>query len=250
MRTVVYGSLVLGLLLTTGSRGRADNPADVKAILEKAIKAMGGEANLTKYKAATLKGKGKINLMGTEIEFTIEAQAQPPKFSRGHSEADVNGMKFERIQVVNGDKGWISMMGNTEDMPEEQLAAEKETLYAGWVARLVPLKEGAFTLAPLPEIKVGDRPAVGIKVSHKDHKDISLYFDKENGLLLKSERRAKDFTGQEVKQETFFTDYKAYDGMQHARKQKTKQDGNDFLELEVTEYKPVEKLDEKLFSKP
>ena len=250
MRTVVSGSLVLGLLLTAGVRVRADNPADVKAILDQAIKAMGGEANLAKYKAATWKGKGKINIMGTEVEFTIEAEAQPPKFSRAHSEADLNGMKFERIQVVNGDKGWISMMGNTEDMPEDQLDAAKAELYAGWAARLVALKEPGFKLAALPEIKVGDRPAVGIKVSHKDHKDISLYFDKEKGLLVKLERPAKDFTGQEVKQETLYTDYKAYDGIQHARKQKTKQDGNDFLDLEVTEYKPVEKLDEKQFTKP
>jgi hypothetical protein len=250
MRTVVYGSLVLGLLLTAEVPVRADNPADVKAILDQAIKAMGGEANLTKYKAATWKGKGKINIMGTEIAFTIQVEAQPPKFSRSRSEADFNGMKFERVQVVNGDKGWINTNGNTEDMPEDQLEGAKAELYDGWVAQLVPLREPGFKLAALPEIKVGDRPAVGIKVSHKDHKDISLYFDKEKGLLVKFERPAKDFTGQEVKQEVFLSDYKAYDGIQHARKQKIKRDGNDFLDLEVTEFKPVEKLDEKLFTKP
>jgi hypothetical protein len=250
MRNVVYGLLVLGLLLSGVARVQADNPPEVKSILDKAIKAMGGEEKLTKFKAATWKGKGKINLMGTEIEFTAEGAAQPLTQSRGRSEADFNGMKFERLQVVNGDKGWISMMGNVEEMPEDQLAAAKEDLFAGWVARLVPLKDAAFKLVPLAEIKVGDRPAVGIKVSHKDHKDISLYFDKEKGLLLKVQRRAKDMTGQEVNQETFFTDYKEDNGLQHAHKHKTKQDGNDFLEIQFSEYKPVEKLDESTFAKP
>jgi hypothetical protein len=250
MQKVVYRLLLFGLLLTMAVPVQADDKADAKAIIDKAIKATGGEEKLAKYKAITWKGKGKINLMGTEIEFTIEAAAQPPKQSRGQSEANFNCMKFERIQVVNGDKGWISMMGNTEEMSEEQLAAAKEELYAGWVATLVPLKDAAFKLAPLGEIKVGDHPAVGVKVSHQDHKDISLYFDKDKGLLVKVQRRAKDMMGQEVDQETLYSDYKEDSGLQHARKQKTKRDGNDFLELEVTQYKPVEKLDDSTFAKP
>jgi hypothetical protein len=236
--------------VAVSNQTRADDQAAVKAALDKAIKAMGGEENLAKYKAATWKGKGKINLMGTEIEFSIEAAVQPPKQSRGRSEGDFSGTKFERTQVVNGDKGWISLMGNTDEMPEDQLAAAKEDLYAGWVATLLPLRDPAFKLAPLPEIQVGDRPAVGIKVSHKDHKDIQLYFDKQKGWLIKTQRRALDMMGQEVNQETFFTDYKEAKGVQHARKHKTKRDGTDFFEIEITEYNPVEKLDENTFAKP
>ncbi len=153
--------------------------------------------------------------------------------------------------MFNGDKGWINMMGNTDEMSQDQLAAEREDLYAAWVATLEPLKDAAFKLAPLGEIKVGDRPAVGVKVSHKDHKDVSLYFDKDKGLLLKVQRRTKDsMTGQEVDQETFYSDYKEDDGVQRSRKQKTKRDGNDFLEIEITESKRVERLDESTFAKP
>jgi hypothetical protein len=250
MQKLVYGLLLAGLQLTATAAVRAEDKADARAIIDKAVKASGGEEKLAKYKAVTWKGKGKINLMGTEIEFTIQAAAQPPKQSRGQSEADFNGMKFERIQVVNGDKGWVSMMGNTEEMSDDQLAAAKEELYAGWVATLGPLKDPAFKLAPLAEIKVGDHPAAGVKVSRQDHKDINLYFDKEKGLLVKLQRRAKDMMGQEVDQETFYSDYKETNGLKHATKQKTKRDGNDFLELEVQEYKPVEKLDDSTFAKP
>src|SRR5207247_5297407 len=129
--------------------------------------------------------------------FTVETATQPHKQSRQRSEADFNGMKFERTTVINGDKGWITLMGNTDVMPDDQLEAAKEELYAGWVAGLLaPLKDAAFKLTPLGEIKVGDRPAVGVKVGHKDHKDVNLYFDKDKGLLLKVQRRAKDMGGQ------------------------------------------------------
>jgi hypothetical protein len=251
MQKLTYGLLAITLVLVSGAWLRADDKAtDAKAIINKAIKATGGEEQLAKYKAVTWKGKGKINLMGTEIEFTIQAAAQPPKQSRGQSEADFNGMKFERLQVVNGDKGWISMMGNTEEMSEDQLATAKEELYAGWVATLEPLKDPAFKLTPLGESKVADQPAVGLKVSRQDHKDINLYFDKDKGLLVKLQRRAKDMMGQEVDQETFYSDYKESNGLQHARKQKTKRDGSDFLAIDITEFKPVEKLDDSTFAKP
>ena len=190
-------------------------------------------------------------LAPNEIEFTFEATVQPPKQSRRRFEADVSGTKFERTIVFNGDKGWINMMGNTDEMSQDQLAAEREDLYAAWVATLEPLKDAAFKLAPLGEIKVGDRPAVGVKVSHKDHKDVSLHFDKDKSLLLKVQRRTKDsMTGQEVDQETFYSDYKEDDGVQRSRKQKTKRDGNDFLEIEITESKRVDRLDDSTFAKP
>src|SRR5437899_8908586 len=128
MRRIVCGTLVLGVLLTVVVAVRADDQADAKGIIDKAIKATGGEDKLAKYKAAIWKGKGKINLMGNEIDFTVETSTQPPKQSRQKSEADFNGMKFERITVVNGDKGWITIMGNTDVMPDDQMAAAKEEL--------------------------------------------------------------------------------------------------------------------------
>ncbi len=251
MRTIVGGTFVLGLLLTAGLRLQADDQADAKKIIDKAIKAEGGAEKLAKYKGATSKGKGTIHIGGNDIEFTFDAAVQPPKQSRRHFEADVGGTKFERTIVFNGDKGWMSMMGNTDELSPDQLAAEREDMHATWVATLEPLKDPSFKLAPLGEIKVGDRPAVGVKVSQKDHKDVNLYFDRDSGLLLKLQRRAKDtMSGQDVDQETFYSDYKADNGMMHARKQKTKRDGNDFLDLEITEFKPAERLDESLFAKP
>jgi hypothetical protein len=230
---------------------RADGPAEAKAVIEKAIKAAGGEEKLGKYRAGTWKAKGKINLAGTEIEWTGDFSAQLPKQMKSAIEAEFNGMKITFVRITNGDKGWLVQFGNPDEMNAEQLDDAKEENYANWVTSLLPLRDPAFSLSALGESKVGDRPAVGVKVSHKDHRDVSLFFDKENGLLVKSQRRFKDLmSGMEVDQETIYSDYKDADGIKRFTKMSSKRDGKDFLEAQITDFKPAEKLDDGVFGKP
>ena len=79
---------------------------------------------------------------------------------------------------------------------------------------------------------------------------MNLYFDTKTGLLLKSETRVKDESGQEMTQESFFTHYKEFDGLKRPAKVVIKRDGKDFLNMDVSEYKLVEKLDDGEFAMP
>src|SRR5262249_54218211 len=116
------------------------------------------------------------------------------------------------IVVLNGDKGWIKAQGETREMTAKEMAEQKENHYGGWGTTLLPLKDKAYKLALIDEIMVDKRPAVGVKVSHKDHRDVKLYFDKETGLRVKADLRVVDESGKEVVQEMFFRDYKEMDG--------------------------------------
>ena len=95
------------------------------------------------------------------------------------------------VEVLDGDKGWVSRDGMTQNMDEELLAQVREQLYTDEVTRLMPLDNKAFKLALLGEKKVAGRDAVGVRVEHKGRHPLSLYFDKANGLLLKSEARVR-----------------------------------------------------------
>ena len=57
------------------------------------------------------------------------------------------------------------------------------------------------TLAALGESKVGDRPALGVRISVKGRKDLRFFFDKESGLLVKSEHILDDGNGKESRDE-------------------------------------------------
>ena len=132
----------------------------------------------------------------------------------------------------------------------KELAEAKEEAYGEWVATLLPLMDKAFTLAPLGEIRVDQRPAAGVKVSRVGRRDVNLYFDKATGLLVKIEARVKDDDGQEVTEETFLSDYRDVQGTKQAMKTTVKRDGKPYLESEVTECRLAEKLDDGVFAKP
>jgi hypothetical protein len=252
MRCVLSASLVLGLVLAAPLMARADDDADMKALIEKAIKAHGGAEKLSKNKATTMKFKGKIYAVADGLDYTGEIAVQMPAQVRSDIMFETGGMKFAVVNLVNGDKGWISLNGKTDDMPKEAIDEAKEELYAGGLDHLVMLKEKEFKLSPLGESKVGDKEAVGVKIAHKDHRDVSLYFDKKSGLLLKRENQIKDFQegGAEKMQESIYDDYKDIDGIQHPMKLLIKRDGKNYVDAEVSDVKVLDKLDDKTFDKP
>jgi hypothetical protein len=248
-----YFVLVFAGLIAAETPIRADQDADTKAILDKVIKALGGEENIAKYKAASWKAKGQLHFGKQPLEFTGEFFAQPGKQQlKTHFTYDVSGMLFSRYEAINGDSGWIRAKGKVTDMPPAQIAQNKETLYDGWVAAVLPLKDPAFTLTPVGDVKVGDRLAVGLKVARKDQKDVNIYFDKETWLPVKVSKRVKDLTtgGQEIEQETIYSDYQHFGDVQHYKKFVVKRDGKPLIEMEITEFKPEEKLDDSVFKKP
>ena len=109
MRRQLLGAMVATLL--SGAPTLGDEQAGVRAILDKAIQALGGETNLSKFKAATWKGKGKFNVAGQDLEFTGEWFVQPPDQMKTLITNEFNGMVFKQVRVVNGDKGWFRRRG-------------------------------------------------------------------------------------------------------------------------------------------
>jgi len=235
--------IVAGLVLAVGGRAWTADKEEARATIDRAIKATGGEEKLTKFKALTFKEKGTYYGGGEAQAYTGEYGLQLPDQFR---------MDITRVfvSVLDGDKGWIQRSGETKEMTKEELAEAKESQYARRVERLTPLKDEAFTLSPLDEIKVNDRAAVGVKVSQKGHRDIKLYFDRESGQLVRSEQRVKNESGKEVTQEATFSDYKEVEGIKVPTKIVINRDGKKFVEAEVQETKVLQKLDDKLFQKP
>jgi hypothetical protein len=250
MRTIRWLALVVPLALAALVVAAPNDQADTQALLDKAIKAMGGKDNLTKYQGATWQAKGKF--VRDDLNFTAEWSYLAPDKQRSKFDFEGGGQKTTISTVVNGREGWTKTDNNdTEALEGDALIEEIEGAYSNWLTMLVPLKEKQFTLTPAPESKVGDRPVVGFKVVHKDHRDVTLYFDKAKGLLLKMENKAKDRENdKEVNEEMFFEDYKEVQGTQQPTKIKILWDGKPVWDMEVTDVKLTEKLDDKMFTKP
>jgi hypothetical protein len=248
MRLNRFAVLSVGLVLAAAP-ARADDAA--KAIVEKAIKAQGGAEALAKYPAVTVSFKGTFHGMGQEIPMTGQVTTQGADRIKMDMEIEAGGQKFRFVNVITKDKGWIKLNDDVKELDKDQLAEGLEQTHAGYVAALYPLTDKAYTLAATGETKVNDKPALGVKVSAKGHRDVTLYFDKESGLLVKSEHLVKDEgSGQEVAEETLYSEYKEVQGTKQAMKFTVNRDGKLYVQGESTEIHLSEKLDDNAFAKP
>ncbi|HKI36859.1 MAG TPA: hypothetical protein VKA46_33715 [Gemmataceae bacterium] len=247
MRTYLLASLVGVSLLTAAARAEDDT----KAILTRAIKAHGGEEARDKFKAGQTKAKGKIEILGG-LEFTQEASFMLPDKFKEIVEMEVMGQKLRVVTAFNGSKGFIEANGKEVPVDDKIKDALKDAIYAMKVGQLSSLlKEKGFELSALGEVKVDGKPAVGVRVASKGHKDISLFFNKETGLLAKMEHRTVDpMSGMEITEERIVTEYGKTDGVPTPKRVLVNHDGNKYMEVEILETKRLEKLDDSEFAKP
>jgi hypothetical protein len=241
----VAGFLCLSLALNAGQQD------DIKALVKKAIKAQGGAKNLAKQKGLHAKASGTLDFMNN-LKITTETFYQDPDKFKNVVEVEINNMNVSVIQVFNGKKFWINAMGKTIELKDKKDIAElKETLYADNLTNLVGLMDKGVTLAPLGEVKVKDKAAIGIRASSKGHRDVNLYFDKKTHMLVKSEARTVDFqTKQEVSQEKYYSDYKEVGGVQQPGKLIIHQDGKRHITLDITSVTYVERHEDSVFAEP
>jgi hypothetical protein len=242
------GAALVAMLVS--GQARADEQ-DAKAILDKAIKALGGEEKLRKAETATWKSKGTITFNDNKNEFTSRATMKDLDHYRGEFDGEFNGNAVKGITVINGAKAWRKFGDMGTELEGDDLANTKRTVYLQVVPMtLIPLKGDGFKVETAGEEKVGDAPAVVLKVTPKDGKDFKLSFDKESGLPVKLVAQVVGFGGQEFTQETTYSGYKEFDGIKRATKTQSKRDGEPFIDVELTEFKILDTVEPNAFADP
>jgi 1,4-alpha-glucan branching enzyme len=251
MRNLLHSLLVFVVFGALVGVARAADDAQASAILEKAIKALGGEEKLAKAKAITWKSKGTISFGDNDNPFTGQTTLQGIDHLRGEFEADFGGQMFKGVTVVAGDKGWRSFADMISEMDKDALQNEKRMMYLQFTsATLMPLKQKEFKLQTAADEQVAGKPAAALKVTGPDGKDFTLYFDKQSSLPVKQVAKVIGFMGEEFTQETTYDGYKDFDGIKKATKIEAKRDGQKFIEQEITDFKVLEKADAATFSEP
>ena len=99
----------------------------------------------------------------------------------------------------------------------------------------------------LGESKIEGRVVVGVGTDRGTER---LYYDKETSRLVRQEVELETKVKQPELTVITFDDYQDLDGIPVARKQIAKRDGKVVTEMEVVEFKLVDKLDRKLFERP
>jgi hypothetical protein len=244
--------ITLALMLAVALPARARVAAqDANATIDKAIQALGGQEKLDKAKTLSWTSKGTITFMGADNPATIRSTVQGLDHRRDEIDGEFGGMQIKGASVLAGDKGWRVFAGQKMELDKNSVADEKQSIYLDIIPiTMVALKGSGFKSEPIAEIKVGDNPAVGLKVTGPDGKEFSLYFDKESGLPVRRVAKVTGFDGQPFNQETTYSDYQEMGGIKKATKVSSKRDGEKFIEQQITEFKILDRVDPKTFDEP
>jgi hypothetical protein len=228
-------SAALGILLGSLSSSRAGEEA--QAILEKASKAHGLKGkDDDKRQAYTGKNKGKIYVSGLELDFNQQIWMQPPGKFKEQMEMNVMGQAVKVTTVFNGKEGWIKANDMDIKVENELLDEFKEMAHMMALGQFTGLKDKELKFSVIGEAQVNGKPAIGVKISKEGKKDVDFYFDKQTGLMAKTQRRAVDFqTKQEVTEERIVTSYQDIAGRKMPKTVIVNRDGQKLLEAEVIE---------------
>ncbi len=110
-------------------------------------------------------------------------------------------------------------------------------------------KNPACQFTTTGEGTVEGRPAVGLRMKLEGGPEATWYFDKESGLLLKTEQRTKRFEGEDTVVETLYGDYQTLGGFPMARKVTSRRDGKLAYTTELIDFKAATPS-EGAFAKP
>jgi len=241
------------LCLLVGGLGWSAAPAatdDPRAIIAKALAAAGGKLT-DKDRALTWSETGVFHLMGQQIKY----QMQWSFVSATQWRFDFEGIELPvKIKVVmNGPRAWQAAAGQVEEIKDEKLGYVKHQGYVQWLSTLYPLLEKPeFKLSQAGELEVEGKPAVGVRVSHPEHEEVTLYFDKATHLLVGAETTVlNEFAGwAKAKQSTRLLDYKTVGGRQVFTRIKVIRDDQPLLESTLSDHKRHERLEAVLFAEP
>ncbi len=248
---LVGGLFFLSLL--PASVSAADPPAEAKAILDDGIKALGGGEKLAKLPATTFNSEGFLTFVGLRIESTSTWTVQYPDKYRYDGKIKVNESTGSNLKIGNGDKGWNQSNNDVVTaIEEDQLAMLSQDTRAVHLAHLlVPLTDKKYQLSTLGELKIDNRPALGLKIVLKNQPDLDLYFDKETHLPVRVSFACKEATGYDpVPHVISFGGYKEADGCKHFTQIKLFRQDKQILEMNLSNVKRQEKAEANLFEKP
>jgi len=269
----------LGLVLTLAASIPADEPGALKSLAERSLKAVGG-AKVQAVRAWILTMK-RTERAGDREELwhsgVFRLYVQPPDYYRSEFECKfwMDDAPVRTIVVVKKQKGWrcVSATGKTEELSTKEIADYKQTIRLQylWICGAALLSDPSSRLTSLPETRIGDQTAVGVRLTHKEYWPIRLYFDKDTALLLKSERNKNDDDRLGRSSEMTYSDFRRVGGIlvPHKRTYKaegpsrsvTQVEGIGTVKIEthlspvnrldeLTELRFADKLDPKFFEKP
>ncbi len=245
--------MVFALVVVVGAPAFASNALaddkEGKEILQRVMKAVGGERSLARFKAPMLwmeRGRYYGGGGGEGRPFVAQYAARWPDWYRQEIEGAF-------AITASGKKAWVSRAaGGVQKLAGARLAERLKRVRAAWARRLFPLTDKSYKLSRIDGVEVDGRATVGLKASHSDGRDIKFFFDEKTYLIAKIEMEVltSGDGAASISSEAFFTDHRYFGGVKMPSKMKLLYDKKLYVETETVDYKIFATVDPGLFKEP
>ena len=187
MRQMLCMTIAGILLLELTPIVRGEDPS-AAAILDKAIKALGGQDRLAKAEGLSWKGKYRRSQLAYEMRGTMRGM--------DCERLDIWTARQQLLRVINGDQSWNRLAHRTRKIVRDELAASRRQTYLQAIPiTLVPIRAKGLAYHAVGDEKVGDKLATVLKINGPDGKQFTLYFDKDGGLPVMVIAEMPDISG-------------------------------------------------------
>ncbi|MGA3178618.1 MAG: c-type cytochrome [Candidatus Acidiferrum sp.] len=206
-------------------------------VLDKYLAAVGGAEAVNKIK--TRVQKGRIDAAGTQYPAEVYSEVPEKRVSITHPSSG------DSVTAFNGEVGWLSLPYGFHRMTSAEAEAARIDAQLHFPVRLRELYK-EFHVRPGEEI--GGRQTVLVSAKAMGKPDLRLYFDQENGFLLRLIRYADTPLGRNPTQ-IDYADFRIADGVKIPYKWTLMRPGGSFT-IQIEQVQQNIPVDEKLFVMP
>lgn len=249
MRRTRYGVALAVAILCAGTSASAQ--PDVDQLIEKNIKARGGEARLRELNSMRL--SGKVTAQGMELPMVILAKR--PSMMR--QEVQVQDKKI--VTAFDGVTAWMlnPLMGSESAQEIQGSQAEMTREQADFDPVLLDYKAKGHTIelvkgdGPDGTMKLADGTSVHhLKVTRKGGRVQHYYLDAANGLEVKTATEIETPDGRTVTIESEMTDYRDTDGLMVPHTLRNLMNGTPMATMTIDEVEFNEAIEDSVFKMP
>jgi hypothetical protein len=225
---------LLLLLLLSGCATAPAPDADI-ALLEAAIDAAGGQANLARARTLHWTGEATVFAGERRIELGVDTMVTPFVRARSTTWLRDQPETTRRVLAIDGARGWTERDGRREEMPCPMREHERLQYAIYGLMQLAPLRAPGVRLQRLPDRE-------GLRVLHVEHPSAvpaQLFFDDSNRLVAIENSVPDPEHSTPVAQRFSFEGDVADAGVHWPRTLRISQDGRPYFELRLRTFEAL-----------
>lgn len=233
--------LLTSFLILVAATVQAQTPS-VDEIIANYAKAIGGVEAMGKL--TSIKTSGSLAMMGRDFPLMTQIL-----FNKGvRVDVDINGQSV--VQAYGNGKAWeinpFEGKNTATEMTGDAAFDLKDQIKP--VDRLIDYKNLGHKAELIGEETFEGTKGWSIRFTHKETGKETKYFISAVDYLLIKTTDKKEMMGQEVEEQTVFSNYKEYGGIKFATSVIISYNGNPFQELSISNIELNVPVDEKIFN--